>query len=146
MRSFPLWFSGMSKRPYAALLIGITLAVVSSAPAGDLQTALWRSTNIIIGCILAMLFTSIFPQRAFINWRIQLADFLSDYLKITTAGVSRNVLAPPRMVKLQTRALNNVVKMRSLITPVNKETKIAKSLLEDIQSITRDMIAAQNFR
>ncbi|MEJ1538770.1 FUSC family protein, partial [Escherichia coli] len=97
-----------SKRPYAALLIGITLAVVSSAPAGDLQTALWRSTNIIIGCILAMLFTSIFPQRAFINWRIQLADFLSDYLKITTAGVSRNVLAPPRMAKLQTRALNNV--------------------------------------
>lgn len=50
------------------------------------------------------------------------------------------------MTKLQTRALNNVVKMRSLITPVNKETKIAKSLLEEIQSITRDMIAAQNFR
>ncbi|HGY1210842.1 FUSC family protein [Citrobacter braakii] len=144
--AFLCGFLAMSKRPYAALLIGITLAVVSSAPAGDLQTALWRSTNIIIGCILAMLFTSIFPQRAFINWRIQLADFLSDYLKITTAGVSRNVLAPPRMTKLQTRALNNVVKMRSLITPVNKETKIAKSLLEDIQSITRDMIAAQKFQ
>lgn len=144
--AFLCGYLAMSKRPYAALLVGITLAVVSSAPAGDLQTALWRSTNIILGCILAMLFTSIYPQRAFINWRIQLADFLADYLKITSAGVSRNVLNQPRMTGLQTRALTNVVKMRSLITPVNKETKIAKSLLEDIQSITRDMIAAQKFQ
>lgn len=139
-------FLAISKRPYAALLVGITLAVVSSAPAGDIQTALWRSTNIILGCILAMLFTSILPQRAFINWRIQLADFLSDYLKINTAGVSRNVLYPPRMTSLQTRALNKVVKMRNLITPVNNETRIPIKLLEEIQSITRDMVAAQKFQ
>ncbi len=139
-------YLAMSKRPYAALLVGITLAVVSSAPAGDMQTALWRSTNIIFGCILAMLFTSIYPQRAFINWRIQLADFLADYLKINSAGVSRNVLNPPKMTSLQTRALNKVVKMRSLITPVNKETKIPVKVLEEIQSITRDMIAAQKFQ
>lgn len=139
-------YLAMSKRPYAALLIGITLAVVSSAPAGDIQTALWRSTNIILGCILAMLFTSIFPQRAYINWRIQLSYFLADYLKISAAGSSRNVLSQPKMTSLQTRALNNVVKMRSLITPVNNETRIPVNLLEDIQAITRDMIAAQKFQ
>ena len=31
----------LGKRPYQALLIGITLAVVVGAPAGDMTTALW---------------------------------------------------------------------------------------------------------
>lgn len=32
----------LGKKPYQALLIGITLAVVVGAPAGDMNTALWR--------------------------------------------------------------------------------------------------------
>lgn len=144
--AFLCGYLAMSKRPYAALLVGVTLAVVCSAPAGDMQTALWRSINIIVGCILAMLFTSIYPQRAFINWRIQLTDFLNDYLMILTAGGSRNILSPPRMSSLQIRALHNVVKMRDLITPVNNETRIPIKLLEDIQLATRDMVAVQKFR
>lgn len=37
----------LGKRPYQALLIGITLAVVVGAPAGDMTTALWRSGDVI---------------------------------------------------------------------------------------------------
>lgn len=136
----------MSKRPYAALLIGITLAVVSSAPAGDMQTALWRGTNIILGCILAMFFSSIYPQRAFIHWRIQLATFLTDYSKLSAAGFSSNVLSRPDLRKLSARIMNNVLKMRNLLVPVNKETGIPKDILEEIQNITRDMVAGQRFR
>lgn len=55
----------LGKRPYQALLIGITLAVVVGAPAGDMTTALWRSGDVILGSLLAMLFTGIWPQRAF---------------------------------------------------------------------------------
>lgn len=136
----------MSKRPYAALLIGITMAVVSSAPAGDFQTALWRSTNIILGCILAMVFTSIYPQRAFIHWRIQLADFLTDFSKISATGFSWNVLSRPNLTKLDSRILGNVVKMRSLLMPVSREAGISKTLLIEIQSIARDMIATQGLQ
>lgn len=136
----------MSKRPYASLLIGITLAVVSSAPAGDMQTALWRSANIILGCILAMCFTSIYPQRAFIHWRIQLAAFLNDFSKISATGSSHNVITRPDLTKLHTKILSHVVKMRSLITPVSKEVGIPKSSLEEIQLIIRDMVAVQRFQ
>lgn len=136
----------MSKRPYAALLIGITLAVVSSAPAGDIQTALWRSTNIILGCILAMFFTSIYPQRAFIHWRIQLATFLNDFSTVSASGFSWNILSRPNLTKLNSRILGNVVKMRSLIMPVSKETGISKKHLDEIQSISRDMIATQQLQ
>lgn len=139
-------FLALSKRPYAALLIGITLAVVSSAPAGDIQTALWRSTNIIIGCVLAMVFTSIYPQRAFIDWRIQLSDFLTEFSKITNVGMSHNLINQPMLGNLQTNALRKVVKLRSLITPVNKETNISTKILEEIQSVTRDIIAIQKLQ
>ena len=54
----------LGKKPYQALLIGITLAVVVGAPAGDMTTALWRSGDVILGSLLAMLFTGIWPQRA----------------------------------------------------------------------------------
>ena len=39
----------LGKRPYQALLIGITLAVVVGAPPGDMNTALWRSGDVIFG-------------------------------------------------------------------------------------------------
>lgn len=136
----------VSRRPYAALLIGITLAVVSSAPAGDMQTALWRGTNIILGCLLAMLFSSIYPQRAFIHWRIQLASFLTDYSRLSAAGFSSNILSRPDLKNLSTRIMNNVVKMRGLLIPVSKETGIPKEILEQIQVITRDMVAGQRFQ
>lgn len=134
----------MSKRPYAALLVGITLAVVISAPAGDIQIALWRAANITIGCLLAMLFTCIFPQRAFIHWRIQLADFLTDFSKTSAAEISHNLLNRPKISWLHGRVIGNVIKMRSLISPVNKETRIPRSVLEEIQSITRDMVSLQH--
>ncbi len=56
----------LGKRPYMALLVGITLAVVCGAGAGDMHTALWRSGDVIFGSLLALLFTSIYPQRAYI--------------------------------------------------------------------------------
>lgn len=136
----------MSKRPYAALLIGITLAVVSSAPAGDIQTALWRSTNIILGCLLAIVFTSIYPQRAFIHWRIQLSSFLSEFSKMSASGFSWNVLSRPNLTKLNSQVLANVEKMRTLIIPVSKETGISTKQLGEIQSIARDMIATQELQ
>ncbi len=59
------WLALREKNPYQALLIGITLAVVVGAPAGDMDTALWRGGDVILGSLLAMLFTGIWPQRAF---------------------------------------------------------------------------------
>ena len=85
----------LGKKPYQALLIGITLSVVVGAPPGDMHTALWRSGDVIFGSLLAMLFTGIWPQRAFIHWRIQMAIFEA----IQT--VSRNLVC---MLELQINA------------------------------------------
>lgn len=72
----------LGKKPYQALLIGITLSVVVGAPPGDMHTALWRSGDVIFGSLLAMLFTGIWPQRAFIHWRIQMASYVTNFNRL----------------------------------------------------------------
>lgn len=133
-------FLALGKRPYQALLIGITLSVVVGAPAGDMETALWRSGDVIFGSLLAMLFTSIYPQRAFIHWRIQMANFVTSFGRIYNAGFSPNLLERPRLEKPLHTILNEVVKMRALIGPGSKETHIQKSIFEGIQKVSRNMV------
>ncbi|MDU6110767.1 MAG: FUSC family protein [Klebsiella pneumoniae] len=95
----------LGKKPYQALLIGITLSVVVGAPPGDMHTALWRSGDVIFGSLLAMLFTGIWPQRAFIHWRIQMASYKETHIQKAIfeaiQTVSRNLVC---MLELQINA------------------------------------------
>ncbi|EMR6449467.1 FUSC family protein [Enterobacter cloacae] len=130
----------LGKKPYQALLIGITLAVVVGAPAGDMTTALWRSGDVILGSLLAMLFTGIWPQRAFLHWRIQMANYVTAFNRVYQAGFSPNLVERPRLEKHLQQILNDVVKMRGLITPASKETHIQKSIFEAIQTVSRNLV------
>lgn len=140
MAMFICGYLALGKRPYQALLIGITLSVVVGAPPGDMATALWRSGDVIFGSLLAMLFTSLYPQRAFIHWRIQMAEYIHTFSNLYQTSVSPNLVERPRLERHLNRMLNNVVKFRALITPASKETHIQKSIFEAIQTISRNMI------
>ncbi len=85
----------LGKHPYMALLIGITLCVVVGAPMGDFTVAMWRGGDVILGSLLALLFTAIRAQRAYIHWRIQLSDTLAEMAKIYHAGFSANLVESP---------------------------------------------------
>ena len=130
----------LGKRPYQALLIGITLAVVVGAPPGDMETALWRGGDVILGSLLAMLFTGIWAQRAFIHWRIQLAHCVTAYNRVYQAALSPNLLERPRLDKHLQQLLGDVVKMRGLIPPASKESHIQKSVFEAIQTVNRNLV------
>jgi len=130
----------LGKRPYQSLLIGITLAVVIGAPTGDMHTALWRSGDVILGSLLAMLFTGIWPQRAFLHWRIQMANYVTAFNRVYQAGFSPNLVERPRLEKHLQTILNDVVKMRGLITSASKETHIQKSIFEAIQTVSRNLV------
>lgn len=140
MAMFLCGYLTLGKRPYQALLIGITLSVVVGSPSGDMEVALWRSGDVIFGSLLAMLFTSILPQRAFMHWRIQMAKLMDDFSRISQAGFSPNLVERPRLDKPLQNVLNDVVKMRALITPASKETHIQKAIYEAIQTTSRNMV------
>jgi uncharacterized membrane protein YccC len=130
----------LGKRPYMALLIGITLAVVCGAGAGDMSTALWRSGDVIFGSLLALLFTSIYPQRAYILWRMQMADCLQSVGQIYGAYLSPNMIERPRLEPRLKNLLSQVVKLRGLIAPASKETHIAKPVFEAVQTLSRNLV------
>lgn len=130
----------LGKRPYMALLIGITLAVVCGAGAGDMQTALWRSGDVIIGSLLALLFTSIYPQRAFIHWRMQMSFSLTALSKIYAAYVSPNVIEQPRLDGRLKKLLGDVVKMGALVAPASKESAISRDVFDAIQNLNRNIV------
>ena len=54
--------------------------------------------------------------------------------------VDRMVRAAPRLEKHLQTILNDVVKMRGLITPASKETHIQKSIFEAIQTVSRNLV------
>ena len=130
----------LGKKPYQALLIGITLSVVVGAPAGDMATALWRSGDVILGSLLAMLFTGIWPQRAFLHWRIQMANYVTAVNRVYQAGFSPNLVERARLEKHLQKILNDIVKMRGIIAPASKETHIQKSIFEAIQTVSRNLV------
>ncbi|MDF7659560.1 FUSC family protein [Erwiniaceae bacterium L1_54_6] len=130
----------LGKHPYMALLIGITLSVVVGAPAGDFTVAMWRGGDVILGSLMALLFTAIWAQRAYIHWRIKLSDAFINMAKIHHTGFSANLVDKPRLNKPFQKLLTSVIKMRALLEPASKETRIPKSVFEAIQTINRNMV------
>lgn len=112
-----------------------TFTHASTCPAGKAIAA-----KVMMGGDLAMLFTGVWPQRAFLHWRIQLAHCVTAYNRVYQAALSPNLLERPRLDKHLQRLLNDVVKMRGLITPASKETRIQKSIFEAIQTINRNLV------
>lgn len=133
-------FLTLGKHPYMALLIGITLAVICGGIPGDMTTALWRGGDVILGSLLALLFTSIYPQKAYTHWRIQLSDLLLETARVYHAGFSPNLVEKPRLSRPLQRLLSNVVKMRALIEPSSKETRTPRSVFEGIQTLNRNLV------
>ncbi|MBJ4539553.1 FUSC family protein, partial [Salmonella enterica subsp. enterica serovar Mbandaka] len=56
------------------------------------------------------------------------------------AGFSPNLVERPRLEKHLQQILNDVVRMRGLITPASKETHIQKSIFEAIQTVSRNLV------
>ncbi|SFN61767.1 Fusaric acid resistance protein family protein [Izhakiella capsodis] len=137
---FTCGFLTLGKHPYMALLIGITLAVVSGAAPGDIGRALWRGGDVIIGSVLALIYTSIWPARAHIQWRIGLSDILLETAKIYHAGFSPYLVERPYLKNPLQHLMASVVKMRSMLVPASKESRIPKSVFEGIQTLNRNMV------
>jgi uncharacterized membrane protein YccC len=71
-----------------------------------------------------------------------MANYVTAFNRVYQAGFSRNLVERPRLDKHLQKILNDVVKMRGLITPASKETHIQKAIFEAIQTVSRNMVCA----
>ncbi|WP_434663347.1 FUSC family protein [Aeromonas sp. NJAU223] len=133
-------YLALGKRPYAGLLIGITLAVIMGGKPGDIETALWRSGDVILGSLLALLFCSIYPQRAYIHWRLQMHDTLMMAQRLYHTHLSPNMLERPKLTRNHARVLAKMVSLRPLLTPAVKETRLNAPHFEAIQATLRNTL------
>ena len=131
-------YLALGKRPYVGLLIGITLGVIVGGVPGDIETALWRSGDVILGSMLALLFCSIYPQRAYTHWRLQMHDSLQQAGRLYHTHLSPNILERPRLAQSHARLLTKIVSLRPLLAPAVKETRLNSTLFEAVQTTMRN--------
>jgi len=95
---------------------------------------------VVFGSLLALFFASIYPQRAFIHWRMQMADYLMSLNKLHSAWLSPNMLERPHLDAKLKKSMNQIVKMRSLFAPSSKESHIPREVFDAIQTLSRNLL------
>ncbi|MGL5037008.1 MAG: FUSC family protein [Aeromonas sp.] len=133
-------YLALGKRPYVGLLIGITLAITMGAMPGDIKMAVWRSADVIFGSLLALLFCSIYPQRAYSHWRLQLHLILRQSGRLYHTHLSPNVLERPQLKHNLSQLLVQTGKLRNLLTPAAKETHHNIALFDAVQITMRNTL------
>lgn len=130
----------LGKMSYIALLINITMAIICNINPENWKIAIWRCIDIIIGTMLAILFSILWPQRAYIYWRIKLSEILSEISKLYKLFFLKNKIKNNNLNKNLEKIYNKIINMRSLLQPIYKEIKISKKKLENIQKINKNII------
>ncbi|WP_261834626.1 FUSC family protein [Vibrio ishigakensis] len=133
-------YYSLGKRPYVGILIGITLAVTIGGGDSDVSVALWRGFDVSVGCVIAVLFCLIYPQRAFIHWRMRINSVLDNFAKVYHLSYSPNVLEKPDLEPFQKALVKEMTKLNSLGKPSEKETKLNYQLIYAIQVQLRNML------
>lgn len=117
-------YLALGKRPYMGLLIGITLCAVTGTATDHIEEALIRSSEAIIGSLLALIFTSIFPQKAFIHWNILMFETLNMRTAIYRADITPNVVVRPDLSILRRTVVDNIDRINSLGDASHKEINV----------------------
>ncbi|GAD78750.1 FUSC family protein [Vibrio ezurae] len=141
--SIVIFLSGyfaLGKRPYVGILIGITLAVTVGSSNTHIDVAVWRGLDVTLGCIIAVLFCLIHPQRAFIHWRLRTANTLTSFSKIYHLSYSPNILEKPSLEPYQNIITKEMTLINTLISPSVKETKLKRQLLDAINNQLRNLL------
>ena len=134
----------LGKHPYMALLIGATLAVVSCAPPNDMESALTRSGYVLAGSLLAMLYTSIYPQRAYTDLRIKFSESLGKINTLYSQYFSPRIPERPNLDDQLKNELDAVIKLRNYITPASNESNLKPQVFESLQTLHRNLLATMS--
>ncbi|WP_261816572.1 FUSC family protein [Vibrio gallicus] len=133
-------YYSQGKRPYVCILVCITLSVTAGGGDSDVSVALWRAFDVSIGCAIAVAFCLIYPQRAFIHWRMRIHRVLSNFSTVYHLSYSPNVIEKPDLEPFQKSLVKEMAKINTLGTPSIKETRLNGQIIDAIQNQLRNML------
>ena len=138
---FACGYLTLGKHPYMALLIGATLAVVSCSAPNDMDAAVLRSVYVMAGSILALIYTSIYPQRAYTDLRIKFSQSMGKLNDLYEAYFSPQVLERPNLDDTLKDELDAVVKLRSYIAAASNESHLKQDVFNGLQTLHRNVVS-----
>ncbi len=129
-------YYAIGKAGYIALLSAVTIIIVGGNGDNSLDVGLWRTVNILIGIVIALLFSFAIPLYATWSWRYQLAQALRGCAALH-AGLANGGVSGDKDLQAMAAQGALLVKLRSLLPWVAKETHIDAQTMEEIQRSLR---------
>jgi uncharacterized membrane protein YccC len=135
-------YYAIGKPGYVALLAAITMCIVAGHGDNLIDTGLWRTLNVMVGIVIALVFSFALPLHATYSWRYGIADNLRECARLY-AQVANGVHVPPD-VHVQTfmRLNARLVQLRALMPSVAKEIDVPQARLEQVQRLHRAILSA----
>jgi uncharacterized membrane protein YccC len=126
---------------YMALLTAITMIIVGGHGNNSIEMGLWRSVNVSMGIVVALVFSFALPLLASYAWRFDMALNLRRSARLIARLLSGEELTPEArnaaFADLNRRSIN----LRNLLPSVAKEMQLPLSQLEEIQNQHRSILA-----
>lgn len=134
-------YHAIGKGGYIALLAAITVFIVAGHGDESLQTALWRTADVVIGISIALAFSFVLPFYATYSWRHSLAANMRGVARICGQVLAGAVPGPQEQLRRYAELGKRLIELRTLMPSVAKETGIPLASLEAVQSRHRAILS-----
>ncbi|RKP44240.1 FUSC family protein [Pararobbsia silviterrae] len=135
-------YYAIGKAGYVALLGAITLVIVAGHGDAAISDGLWRTADVLIGIVIALVFSFALPLYATYSWRYKLADGLRDCARLYSRIVGGHAVGDDEHRQILARQGTMLVQLRGLMPSVAKEIDVPGVELESIQSTLRSIVGA----
>ncbi|MEN7531366.1 MULTISPECIES: FUSC family protein [unclassified Cupriavidus] len=134
-------YHAVGKGGYVALLTAITVIITAGHGNQDVYDAVWRTVDVLIGTLIALVFSFALPAYASYSWRFKLAGLLRACAAVH-AKIERGMRDEKERQQDMMKLSAALVQLRSLIPSVAKETNVTSADLEEVQHSARVCISA----
>lgn len=134
-------YHAVGKGGYIALLAAITVVITAGHGDQHVADAIWRTVDVLIGTVIALVFSFALPAYASYSWRFRLAGLLRACAAVH-AKIERGFEGEKERQQDMMKLGGLLVQLRSLIPSVAKETGVPATELEEVQHSVRVCISA----
>ena len=135
-------YYAIGRAGYIALLTAITVIIVAGHGDNSLQTGMWRSLNVFIGIVVALVFSFALPLNATYSWRYDMALNLRRSAGLIRRLLAGEILTPEARNAVFVDLTRRSISLRNLLASVAKETEAPMRQLEEIQTLHRSILAS----
>jgi len=135
-------YYAIGRAGYVALLTAITIIIVAGHGDNSMETGTWRAANVLVGIVVALVFSFALPLHASYAWRFGLAMNLRRCERLIKRVLVGDVLSVAERNTLFAALSRRSISLRNLLPSVAKEMNVPQARLEEIQDLHRSMLSA----